>query len=853
MSSVQLDPSLADEMVQKAARTCADMKFSGDVQGVFQAMQKGNCDLCGSMCDCLVKQVGVYLGKADKTVKAIYRYAPDFSTPRPVLGSEALPARKAGINLVVWVGRKSAALDALGATLESLLAESRRKFACQKAAAACYVMDIQMVDDREVQENRAAAQVVNNLFLHSIQVWKRTEFIQRPDNGKLSWSPREIRSLLESLDPETAPESDLFNLAAAIEKLSLQERQPLDGHLKAIKTALIRRLISDQPAYLEIARDWLTLFDLEVVNQHKIGFGKIGGKAAGQLLSARILHETLEEPLRSSIQVPETFYLGADLIYTFLAMNGLMRWSGQKYTPENKIRSDYPRIQEAFQAGDFPEEVLEDLQAMLGRIGRRPVIVRSSSLLEDALGASLAGKYETIFCPNQGTPQENLRALTQAIARIYASTLSPEALLYRKSKGLQEYDERMAIMIEEVQGEKFGRYLLPTAAGVAFSRNLYRWSPQIRREDGFVRLVWGMGTRAVERLGSDYPRLVALSHPTLYPADSCQSIRYHSQSYVDVIDLEANQYQTLPIRDVLAPDYPPLRYIAQIDGDGFLTTPKSRVMQADIPQLVITFDEFLRQTEFAASMKTILHTLEKHYHAPVDVEFTVQILNTEDPPPEIRIWLLQCRPQPALSMDKDVQVPEDLPRNRVILSTRFMVPQGRAANIRHVLFISPQEYSRLPSPAAHQELRAAIAHLNILLGAKTFMCVAHGRWGTSSEDLGIFVAYSDIYNAAALVELSGWGSGLAPDASVGTDFFQDLLEANIYPLVVCLDEKDTTFNWDFFYRSANHVRDYLKVSDEVEACLHLIEVNSFAKDCHLELVMDGDQGQAVAYIKSDAH
>ncbi len=125
MSSVQLDPSLADEMVQKAARTCADMKFSGDTQGVFQAMQQGNCDLCGAMSDCLVKQIGAYLGKADKTVKAIYRYEPDFSTPRPVLGSESLPARKSGISLVVWVSRKSAAMDALGATLESLLAERR--------------------------------------------------------------------------------------------------------------------------------------------------------------------------------------------------------------------------------------------------------------------------------------------------------------------------------------------------------------------------------------------------------------------------------------------------------------------------------------------------------------------------------------------------------------------------------------------------------------------------------------------------------------------------------------------------------------------------------------------------------
>ena len=293
---------------------------------------------------------------------------------------------------------------------------------------------------------------------------------------------------------------------------------------KKIKISLIRRLVSDQPNFLEIAKDWLTLSDLEKINQHKIGYGKIGGKAAGQLLSYHILRDTLDEPLRSNIQIPDTYYLGADLMYTFMAINGLMHWNEQKYAPDNKIRADFPMIQEAFQAGIFPKEIIDELHTMLAQVGHYPLVVRSSSLLEDAIGASLAGKYQTIFCPNQGTPQENLNALVKAIAHIYASTLSPDALLYRKNKGLQTYDERMAVMIQVMQGEKFGNYYLPTAAGVAFSRNLYRWSPQIRREDGFVRLVWGIGTRAVERIGNDFPRLVALSHPTLYPDDSSQSI-----------------------------------------------------------------------------------------------------------------------------------------------------------------------------------------------------------------------------------------------------------------------------------------------------------------------------------------
>ena len=146
----------------------------------------------------------------------------------------------------------------------------------------------------------------------------------------------------------------------------------------------------------------------------------------------------------------------------------------------------------------------------------------------------MRGKYESYFCPNQGTPEENLAEFTKAIIRIYASILNPDALLHRRAKGLQDYDERMAVLVQAVQGETFGRYYMPQAAGVAFSRNLYRWSPQIRREDGFVRLVWGLGRGG----GVGMITLCALSHPLLHPELSVKSIRRYSQQYIDLIDLE---------------------------------------------------------------------------------------------------------------------------------------------------------------------------------------------------------------------------------------------------------------------------------------------------------------------------
>ena len=194
------------------------------------------------------------------------------------------------------------------------------------------------------------------------------------------------------------------------------------------------------------------------------------------------------------MRIPVSFFLASDLYYVFIANNGLVHWSDQKYKPEAQMRSEYPQIVRDFVNGKFPDDILrDDLQEILIEAGRRPLIVRSSSLLEDSFGTSFAGKYNSYFCPNQATPEENLNALTEAIARVYASCVNPNALLYRHAKGLVDYDERIAVLIQFVQGEQYGRYFLPQAAGVAFSRNLYRWSPQIRAgDDGFLRHV-GVG------------------------------------------------------------------------------------------------------------------------------------------------------------------------------------------------------------------------------------------------------------------------------------------------------------------------------------------------------------------------
>lgn len=655
---------------------------------------------------------------------------------------------------------------------------------------------------------------------------------------------------LSSWNAELAPADLLVEQALRIGRLPAEERKNFTANLEEIKVVLIRNMISDQLAYIKIAKQWFTVADLLDIRERKIGSGKVGGKAAGMLLAKSILSAVGDDDIKDCINIPESYFLAADVLYAFMAHNNLMHWNDQKYKSESEIRADYPRIQEEYLSGVFPPDIREELQYILQNIGNKPLIVRSSSLLEDNFGTAFAGKYESYFVPNQGTPEENFREFERAIIKVYASALSPEPLLYRRSKNLEDYDERIAVLIQAVQGETFGDNYLPQAAGVAFSRNLYRWSPQIERDAGFVRLVWGMGTRAVDRVGNDFPRLVALSHPLLHSQSDPKALSRYSQKYVDLIDMKADKFVTHPIEKVLNKRYPVLRYIAQEYKDGYLSSIQSTMQASDVSNLIVDMDEFLRRTPFADRMKRMLTTLARHYQSPVDMEFTARVVEPNSTTPEIEITILQCRPQSHLQ-ETEVRIPHGLPEEDIVFVSNQVLPHGQVEDITSVLFVTPEGYFGLPSEAARIELGRAIGRLNQSLKGKVFFCVGPGRWGTTTPDLGVSIGYSDIYNARALVEMSGKGVGTDPEPSFGTHFFQDLLEASIFPLAINLDDPEVLFNRSFFYKTPNHLLEYLPENEELLDVLRIINVEDFRPNAHIHLVMDGEAGRAVAYLKEN--
>jgi hypothetical protein len=298
---------------------------------------------------------------------------------------------------------------------------------------------------------------------------------------------------------------------------------------------------------------------------------------------------------------------------------------------------------------------------------------------------------------------------------------------------------------------------------------------------------------------------------------------------------------------VLDTDYPALRHVAQINEDGYFNSLRSRLMESDRNKLVLTFEELLRRSDFAPKMRKILGTLEHFYHYPVDVEFTLDIQN-QDGQAETHFTLLQCRPLSQLAEAKDVEIPGHIPENDIILQTKFMVPQGIIDDIHYVVFVPPSAYFTL-SMNERFKLARTIGKLNQGLKDETFIIVGPGRWGSNNVDLGIPVGYSDIFNTRALVELSGEGIGPAPEPSLGTHFFQDLLEAQIYPLAVLLDRPESILQPSFFYHAPNCLEEFITADEKMKKQLRVICIQNYRKGYQLRLVMDESHSTAIAYLQ----
>jgi pyruvate,water dikinase len=611
-----------------------------------------------------------------------------------------------------------------------------------------------------------------------------------------------------------------------------------------LHAALVRRFLTDQLEFVNIAKDYLRLSDFHELCQHIVypprSHGRLGGKAAGLFLASRIVARSPEyRDVLGEIRLPRGWYIPSDGILDFIHHNDLEDVYNRKYVDPDRVRLDYPYIVQLFKNSFFSPDILRGLSDVLDDLEGRPIIVRSSSLLEDRLGAAFSGKYKSLFLANTGPKRERLAALTDAIAEVYASVFSPDPIEYRAGRGLLDLHEEMGILVQEVVGTRVGPYWLPAFSGVGFSNNEFRWSARIKREDGLLRIVPGLGTRAVDRLADDYPVLVAPGQPGLRVNQTPDEAMRYSPKKADVVNLETGRFETVDVHDLLArhgAELPILRQMISIADQDHLRRPVGLV---DMDRAIVTFEGLFTETPFVARMRTLLHLLREKLRTPVDIEFASDGRH---------VYLLQCRPQGATEDARPAPIPRDLPADRVLFTARRYVSNGRLSDLSHVVYVDPNRYADLET-ARIREVGRAVGRLNRLLPKRQFVLMGPGRWGSRGDiRLGVPVTYADISNSAILIEIARKKGGYLPDLSFGTHFFQDLVEASIRYLPLYPDDPDVVFNEGFFLRSRNALAELAPEFASLADVLHVIDVPEATDGRVLRVLMNGDLDEAVGLL-----
>ena len=654
------------------------------------------------------------------------------------------------------------------------------------------------------------------LYLHPLKVWQRsspTMFLPHRHAGE-QFTPItvscEATSLFMGLRGSAAEGAErhldswerLFLRAADLDASAGQA-----GERQAMVEQLCRLLIGRDERILTLARRHFTLDDLLEIKERLIGTGFIGGKAVGMLLARAILRSDADGHWGDLLEPHDSFFIGSDLFHSYIVNNGwwqLFMWQRS----EAGYLSGAEQLRALFLQGTFSDEIQLEFQKMLEYFGQCPIIVRSSSLLEDGFGNAFAGKYDSFFCVNQGTPEERLEQFMNAVRQVYSSTLSEEALQYRLQRGLSRQEEQMALLVQRVSGAYHGKLFFPAIAGVGVSYNTFVWRHDIEPDAGMLRLVAGLGTRAVDRVEGDYPRIVSLDKPLLVPYADRDDRRRFTQRDIDVLDVAQNSWVTIPTSELKA-DEPtfPLALFAEYKDQNWL----------------YTFEKLLTQTDFCATMRRLLAILERAYDYPVDIEFT----GTYASDGRLYLNLIQCRPlQTRGIQSKRVEIRQGNDAQTLFRSIGSFMGGSIVQPIARVIAVDPQGFMGLILSDKY-ELARIIGRLNRLIKARDqlpSLLIGPGRWGTSTPRLGVPVRFAEINAMTAIAEVAFSAGGLQPELSFGTHFFQDLVETGIFYVALNPDKQGCTLNAAMLASLPNRLADLLPDDARFAEVLRVVDL-----------------------------
>ena len=552
------------------------------------------------------------------------------------------------------------------------------------------------------------------------------------------------------------------------------------------------------------------------IHNRLVGSGMIGGKACGMLLARKIIEK--ERPdLYANFEPDDSFYIGSDLFYTYIVFNDLWNIRVKQRTKEGYYEAGR-ELEEGLKNGVFPDDIKNEFRRVLDYFGQSPIIVRSSSLLEDGFGNAFAGKYESVFCVNRGSLEERLQAFEDAVKTVYASMMNISALEYRSLNDLDDCDEQMGLLVQRVSGSYYGDYFFPTIAGVGFSYSPYSPEPDMGRNGGMLRLVMGLGTKAVDRTQNDYPRIINLDRPHAIDHPDVAERHKYSQHSLDVLDLKEISLHEIPVDEGLEvlPRYAK-RPVIEHDSEAERRF-RERGQRREI--VFVNCNGIVNNDRFIGMMKELLKTLEMAYDYPVDVEYTVNIGENNS----FVVNLLQCRPLQVSTTKEIIEIPKDVGETYFHIKKASM-GRSRKENIDTLVYVDSHRYYEYPY-AKKSLIARIIGEINEYCknNERTSMLIVPGRIGTSSPELGIPVVFAEISQFSAILEESYSKVGYVPELSFGSHMFQDLVEADIYYGAIFENEKRLAFNKDMIEKYPNRLVDINpELDDDVYEMIHVVD------------------------------
>ncbi|MDR2045308.1 MAG: PEP/pyruvate-binding domain-containing protein [Clostridium sp.] len=682
------------------------------------------------------------------------------------------------------------------------------------------------------------------IYLHPLKVWNRYSnrmFLphsgRRRENRLFEFKPLEggvAMSRYYQLLEETSASDQDQNYDSHDRFFTAAKLENSKGNFsEETENLILESTMTKDRRMQELLKQFFTPGDYFALRDRMIGSGAIGGKACGMLLARKIIDKRLPEYAARHREIHDSFYIASDVFYTYIVENNCWNIRVAQRTEEGYF-SCSQQLKSALLSGSFPSQVREQFRSLLQHFGQSPIIVRSSSFLEDGFGNAFAGKYESVFCVNQGTPEERLLSFEQAVREVYASIMDVSALEYRQRRGLQKKDEQMAVLVQRVSGTYFGKYFMPAVAGVGYSHSAYKWRPDMDPAAGMLRIVIGLGTRAVDRTENDYPRLVNLDRPDATMLTTTAQKHRFSQRKIDVLDEESNTLRTISLEDLL-PLLPRWYQKMVLEHDceaENILRQRGRFTEV----WFVSCQKLLENQAFTGLIQSILKTLEAVYGNPVDIEYTLNL----DEQGDFVINLLQCRPLYTGGHQGRLEIPA-LPEKDIFFRTKdsSMGSSGKRP-IDVVVQVDPKAYYEYPH-SLKPRVAQAVGGISRRYkeSGKQVLLMAPGRIGTSSPELGIPVRFAEISGFCGICEISDNRAGYLPDLSYGSHMFQDLVEAEIVYGAIWNNEKTLRYAPDFFRALPNLFSRIVPESPELEGMFHVTEPRG------LTLWLDSVSGEAV--------